>query len=55
MRSDQNTDVGNFFSDNEIVYYSNLSNLSEKIQRFARDDKSRKKIAKNRYKDFFSQ
>ena len=53
----KDTLYSNFFSDNEIVYYSNLSNLSEKIQRFARDDKSRKKIAKNgktKYMKFFN-
>ncbi|MAH54303.1 MAG: glycosyl transferase family 1 [Candidatus Pelagibacter sp.] len=47
----------NFFSENEIIFYNNLSNLSEKIQKFARDDKKRKKIAKNgrlKYMKYFN-
>ena len=35
----------NFFSNDEVIFYSNLSNLSEKIQKFAKDDTLRKKIA----------
>jgi len=47
----------NFFSDNEIIFYNNLSTLSEKIQKFARDDEKRKKIAKNgrfKYMKYFN-
>jgi glycosyltransferase involved in cell wall biosynthesis len=47
----------NFFSENEIIFYNNLSNLSEKIQKFARDDEKRKKIAKNgrlKYMKYFN-
>jgi hypothetical protein len=47
----------NFFSENEIIFYNNLSNLSEKIQKFARDDEQRKKIAKNgklKYMKYFN-
>jgi len=53
----KDTLYSNFFSDNEIIYYSNLSSLSEKIQKFARDDKLRKKIAKrgkSKYMKFFN-
>ena len=40
------TFYNNFFSNDEIVFYSDISNLSEKIQKYAKDDKQRKKIAK---------
>tara|TARA_Y100001970_G_C14225469_1_gene855391 strand:+ start:326 stop:2470 length:2145 start_codon:yes stop_codon:yes gene_type:complete len=40
------THYNNFFSDKEIVFYKNLSGLSEKIQKYAKDDYLRKKIAK---------
>jgi glycosyltransferase involved in cell wall biosynthesis len=53
----KNTMYNNFFTNNEVVFYSNLSNLSEKIQKFARDDKTRKKIAKNgkqKYMKYFN-
>jgi spore maturation protein CgeB len=51
------TFYNNFFSENEIIFYNNLSNLSEKIQKFARDDEKRKKIAKNgrlKYMKYFN-
>ena len=43
----ENTLFSNFFSKNEIIFYSDLSNLSEQIQKFAKDDNLRKKIARN--------
>ena len=42
----ENTLFSNFFSKNEIIFYSDLSNLSEQIQKFAKDDNLRKKIAR---------
>jgi len=51
------THYNNFFNSNEVVFYSNVSNLSEKIQKFARDDHTRKKIAKNgkvKYMKYFN-
>jgi len=33
-----------FFSNDEVIFYSSVSNLSEKIQKFAKDDYLRKKI-----------
>tara|TARA_B100000686_G_C16793110_1_gene980209 strand:+ start:340 stop:2487 length:2148 start_codon:yes stop_codon:yes gene_type:complete len=42
-----NTHYNNFFSNDEVVFYSSISNLSEKIQKFAKDDKKRIKIARN--------
>ena len=51
------THYNNFFSDDEIIFYNNVSNLSEKIQKFAKDDNLRKKIAKKgklKYMKFFN-
>ena len=48
----ENTLYHNFFSNDEVIFYSNLSNLSEKIQKFARDDNLRKKIAKEGKKKY---
>ena len=51
------THYNNFFSDDEIIFYNNVSNLSEKIQKFANDDYLRKKIAKKgkvKYMKFFN-
>ena len=44
---DEKTKYRNFFNDNEMVFYSNISDLSEKISKISRDDKLRRKIAKN--------
>jgi len=43
----KDTHYNNFFTDNEVIFYSNINNLSEKIQKYARDDFQRKKIAKS--------
>ena len=51
------THYNNFFSEEEIIFYNNVSNLSEKIQKFAKDDYLRKKIAKKgkmKYMKFFN-
>ena len=51
------THYNNFFSDDEIIFYNSVSNLSEKIQKFAKDDNLRKKIAKKgklKYMKFFN-
>jgi glycosyltransferase involved in cell wall biosynthesis len=53
----ENTFYSNFFSNDEIIFYNNISNLSEKIQKYARDDKTRKKIAKkgkSKYMKYFN-
>jgi len=53
----KNTYYNNFFKDDEIIFYSNISNLSEQIQKYARDDKDRKKIAKKgkiKYMKYFN-
>ena len=51
------THYNNFFSEDEIIFYNSVSNLSEKIQKFAKDDNLRKKIAKKgklKYMKFFN-
>ena len=54
---DEKTQYKNFFNDNEMVFYKNVNDLSEKIMKISRDDKLRKKIAKNgkkKYMKFFN-
>jgi len=53
----KNTHYNNFFSDDEVIFYSNIHGLSEKIQKFARDDNMRRKIAekgKKKYMKYFN-
>jgi len=54
---DEKTHYRNFFNDKEMVFYHNISDLSEKIQKISRDEKLRKKIAKNgkyKYMKYFN-
>ena len=44
---DEKTEYRDFFSDKEMIFYKNLSDLSEKIQKISNDEKLRKSIAKN--------
>ena len=41
-----------FFSDNEMVFYKNINDLSEKILKISRDDKIRRRIAKKGKKKY---
>ena len=53
----KNTLYNNFFSGDEVIFYSDLNTLSELIQKYARDDDARKKIAKKgkiKYMKFFN-
>ncbi len=53
----KDTLYSNFFSNNEIIFYSGLSSLSEKIQKYAKDDYLRKRIAKKgkaKYMKYFN-
>ena len=53
----EDTLYNNFFNKNEVIFYSNISSLSEKIQKYARDDKMRRTIAKKgkmKYMKFFN-
>ena len=54
---DEKTGYGDFFNDKEMVFYSNLNDLSEKITRISRDDKLRRSIAKKgkvKYTKYFN-
>ena len=54
---DEKTQYENFFKNDEMVFYKNVSDLSEKIMKLSRDDKLRKKIAKkgkDKYMKYFN-
>ena len=54
---DEKTCYSDFFSSKEIITYKNYSDLVEKINKYKRNDKDRKKIAKNgklKYLKFFN-
>ena len=54
---DEKTQYRDFFNNDEMVFYKNLSDLSEKIKKISRDDKLRRKIAKKgkeKYMKFFN-
>ena len=44
---DEKTGYRDFFNDKEMVFYSNVSDLAEKISRISRDEKLRRSIGKN--------
>ena len=50
---DRKTKLDNFFNKNEVVFYSSLRDLAEKINQFKANDKERIKIAKNGRKKYF--
>ncbi len=54
---DEKTQYRDFFSNDEMVFYKNLNDLSEKITKISGDDKLRKKIGrkgKEKYMKFFN-
>ena len=54
---DKKTQFNDFFNNDEIVTYNNISDLSEKIIKYSNDDKLRKHIAKkgrNKYFKYFN-
>ena len=54
---DKKTKYNDFFNENEMVFYNNISDLSEKIKRISSDEKLRKKIGqngKNKYMKYFN-
>ena len=54
---DEKTQYRDFFNDNEMVFYKNVSDLSEKILKISKDDKKRRSIAKNgkdKYMKYFN-
>ena len=50
---DKKVELSDFFNQNEIVFYSNLNELSDKIIFYSKNDKLRKKIAINGKKKYF--
>ena len=54
---DEKTNYRNFFNNNEMVFYRNVNDLSEKIMKISSDEKLRKKIARNgktKYMKYFN-
>ena len=54
---DEKTRLNDFFSNKELVFYKNISDLSEKLNKFKRDKKQGKKIArlgKMKYLKYFN-
>ena len=54
---DKNTRYNNFFDNDEMVFYKNVSDLSEKILKISRDEKLRKKIGRKgkiKYMKYFN-
>ena len=50
---DQKTNLNDFFSNKEIVFYKSTSDLAEKINRYNKDDRERIKIARAGKKKYF--
>ena len=50
---DKKVEMSNFFNSNEIVSYSNIDDLADKIKFYKKNDKKRIKIAKNGKKKYF--
>ena len=50
---DEKTELGNLFNKDEIVLYQNISDLSEKIERYSNDHKARNIIAKKGREKYF--
>ena len=50
---DKKTKIGNFFNQNEIVLYKNMKDLQKKILFYSKNEKLRKKIAKNGREKYF--
>ena len=54
---DEKTKFNNFFNKDELVFYKNINDLSEKMQKLSADDYMRKKIAKKgwiKYHKYFN-
>ena len=54
---DEKTKYRDFFSDEEMIFYKNVNDLAEKIQKISRDDKLRREIAKkgkHKYMKYFN-
>ena len=54
---DEKTHYGDFFDDTEMVFYKNISDLSEKIEKISEDEKLRKSIGRKgkvKYMKYFN-
>ena len=49
---DERTKFNNFFKNDELVFYKNIDDLSEKMQKLSTDDCTRKKIAKKGWEKY---
>ena len=49
---DRRTKYDDFFDDNEIIFYSDIYDLSEKIKKFSKSDMQWRKIAKRAHKKY---
>ena len=45
--------MSDFFSDNEVIFYKSLSDLSYKLNKYKKDEKTGKKIAKMGKQKYF--
>ena len=50
---DEKVQMNDFFTKNEIIFYKNINDLSDKIKFYSNKDKLRKKIAKNGKEKYF--
>ncbi len=50
---DEKVQMDHFFNKNEMIFYKNINDLSDKIKFYAKEDKLRKKIAMNGKKKYF--
>ena len=50
---DEKVQMKDFFNKNEIIFYTNINDLSDKIKFYSKNDKIRKKIASNGKKKYF--
>ncbi len=50
---DRKTQMHDFFNNNEIIFYDNITDLSDKIKFYKKNEKTRIKIAKNGKKKYF--
>ena len=50
---DKKTQLSDFFDDDEVVFYKNVDDLSEKLNYYKENDKIRKNIARNGQSKYF--
>ena len=50
---DKKVHMHHFFNKNEIVFYTSINDLADKVKFYSKNDKARKKIAMNGKKKYF--